>query len=100
MFSRLRSDVQCILERDPAARTAWEVLTIIASPCSFRNSEGVGFPDSKRNFTLSVTAWTTVATVVACAATRSAPHLDRSFERIVQWCNFIEEESIGSTIQY
>ena len=27
MFSRLRSDVQCILERDPAARTAWEVLT-------------------------------------------------------------------------
>jgi serine O-acetyltransferase len=27
MFSRIRSDVQCILERDPAARTAWEVLT-------------------------------------------------------------------------
>jgi serine O-acetyltransferase len=27
MFSRLRSDVQCILERDPAARTKWEVLT-------------------------------------------------------------------------
>mgnify|MGYP000152561392 CR=1 FL=1 len=27
MFSRLRSDIQCILERDPAARTAWEVLT-------------------------------------------------------------------------
>ncbi len=27
MFSRLRSDVQCILERDPAARSAWEVLT-------------------------------------------------------------------------
>ena len=27
MFSRLKSDVQCILERDPAARTAWEVLT-------------------------------------------------------------------------
>lgn len=27
MFSRLRSDVRCILERDPAARTAWEVLT-------------------------------------------------------------------------
>ena len=27
MFSRLRSDVQCILDRDPAARTAWEVLT-------------------------------------------------------------------------
>ena len=27
MFSRIRSDIQCILERDPAARTAWEVLT-------------------------------------------------------------------------
>jgi serine O-acetyltransferase len=27
MFSRLRSDIQCILERDPAARTVWEVLT-------------------------------------------------------------------------
>ena len=27
MFSRLRSDIQCILERDPAARTRWEVLT-------------------------------------------------------------------------
>ena len=27
MFTRLRSDIQCILERDPAARTAWEVLT-------------------------------------------------------------------------
>jgi serine O-acetyltransferase len=27
MFSRLRSDVQCILDRDPAARSAWEVLT-------------------------------------------------------------------------
>jgi len=27
MFSRLRSDIHCILERDPAARTAWEVLT-------------------------------------------------------------------------
>ena len=27
MFSRLRSDVQCILDRDPAARTIWEVLT-------------------------------------------------------------------------
>jgi serine O-acetyltransferase len=27
MFSRIRSDVQCILERDPAARTAWEALT-------------------------------------------------------------------------
>jgi len=27
MFSRIKSDVQCILERDPAARSAWEVLT-------------------------------------------------------------------------
>jgi serine O-acetyltransferase len=27
MFSNLKSDVRCILERDPAARTAWEVLT-------------------------------------------------------------------------
>ena len=27
MFSRLRSDIQCILERDPAARSTWEVLT-------------------------------------------------------------------------
>lgn len=27
MFSRLRSDIQCILQRDPAARSAWEVLT-------------------------------------------------------------------------
>jgi serine O-acetyltransferase len=27
MFSRLREDVRCVLERDPAARTAWEVLT-------------------------------------------------------------------------
>jgi len=27
MFARLRSDIQCILERDPAARSAWEVLT-------------------------------------------------------------------------
>ena len=27
MFSRLRCDIRCILERDPAARTAWEVLT-------------------------------------------------------------------------
>ncbi|APW37456.1 serine O-acetyltransferase [Rhodoferax koreense] len=27
MFARLRSDVQCILDRDPAARTVWEVLT-------------------------------------------------------------------------
>ncbi|VTU25332.1 Serine acetyltransferase [Variovorax sp. PBL-H6] len=28
MFSRLRSDVQCILDRDPAARSRWEVLTL------------------------------------------------------------------------
>ncbi len=27
MFDRLRESVQCILERDPAARSAWEVLT-------------------------------------------------------------------------
>src|SRR5262249_34858683 len=27
MFSKLRGDIGCILERDPAARTAWEVLT-------------------------------------------------------------------------
>jgi serine O-acetyltransferase len=27
MFSKLRSDIACILERDPAARTTWEVLT-------------------------------------------------------------------------
>ena len=27
MFNRLREDIACILERDPAARTAWEVLT-------------------------------------------------------------------------
>jgi serine O-acetyltransferase len=27
MFSRLNSDVQCILDRDPAARSCWEVLT-------------------------------------------------------------------------
>lgn len=27
MFSRLRDDIACILERDPAARTRWEVLT-------------------------------------------------------------------------
>ena len=27
MFSHLQSDIQCILERDPAARTTWEVLT-------------------------------------------------------------------------
>jgi serine O-acetyltransferase len=27
MFKRLRSDIQCILDRDPAARTGWEVLT-------------------------------------------------------------------------
>jgi len=27
MFSRLREDIACIRERDPAARSAWEVLT-------------------------------------------------------------------------
>src|ERR671930_332566 len=27
MFSKLRSDIACILERDPAARSTWEVLT-------------------------------------------------------------------------
>lgn len=27
MFSRLRSDIRCILDRDPAARSTWEVLT-------------------------------------------------------------------------
>jgi serine O-acetyltransferase len=27
MFSRLREDIACILERDPAARSGWEVLT-------------------------------------------------------------------------
>ena len=27
MFTRLRSDIQCILDRDPAARTSWEVIT-------------------------------------------------------------------------
>ena len=27
MFRRIRSDIQCILDRDPAARSAWEVLT-------------------------------------------------------------------------
>ncbi|TMH64963.1 MAG: serine O-acetyltransferase [Betaproteobacteria bacterium] len=27
MFASLRSDIACILERDPAARTTWEVLT-------------------------------------------------------------------------
>jgi len=30
MFKRLRSDIQCILDRDPAARTRWEVLTCYA----------------------------------------------------------------------
>jgi len=28
MFSRLRADIRCILERDPAARSAWEVITV------------------------------------------------------------------------
>ena len=27
MFRRLRSDIQCILDRDPAARSKWEVMT-------------------------------------------------------------------------
>ena len=27
MFQRLRSDIQCILDRDPAARSTWEVVT-------------------------------------------------------------------------
>jgi serine O-acetyltransferase len=27
MLSRLRSDIQCILDRDPAARSSWEVIT-------------------------------------------------------------------------
>jgi len=27
MFSRLREDLECVLERDPAARSRWEVLT-------------------------------------------------------------------------
>src|SRR4051812_13701847 len=27
MFQRLRSDIQCILDRDPAARSKWEVVT-------------------------------------------------------------------------
>ena len=27
MFARIRSDIQCILERDPAARSRWEVIT-------------------------------------------------------------------------
>src|SRR3954462_5823967 len=27
MFSRIRSDIQCILDRDPAARSTWEVVT-------------------------------------------------------------------------
>ncbi len=27
MFKKLRGDIACILERDPAARTSWEVLT-------------------------------------------------------------------------
>ncbi len=27
MFDRLRADIQCILERDPAARSTWEVIT-------------------------------------------------------------------------
>jgi serine O-acetyltransferase len=27
MFTRIRSDIQCILDRDPAARSTWEVIT-------------------------------------------------------------------------
>ena len=27
MFARIQSDIQCILDRDPAARSRWEVLT-------------------------------------------------------------------------
>jgi serine O-acetyltransferase len=27
MFSKLREDIQSIIERDPAARNGWEVLT-------------------------------------------------------------------------
>ena len=27
MFSRLREDISCVFERDPAARSTWEVLT-------------------------------------------------------------------------
>ena len=27
MFRRTREDIQCVFERDPAARTVWEVLT-------------------------------------------------------------------------
>ncbi len=27
MFSRLREDIRCVFDRDPAARSAWEVLT-------------------------------------------------------------------------
>jgi serine O-acetyltransferase len=27
MFARIRSDIQCVLDRDPAARTVWEVVT-------------------------------------------------------------------------
>ncbi len=27
MFTRMRSDIQCILDRDPAARSTWEVIT-------------------------------------------------------------------------
>ena len=27
MFERIRSDIQCVLERDPAARSIWEVVT-------------------------------------------------------------------------
>jgi serine O-acetyltransferase len=29
MFSRLKEDIAVVFERDPAARTCWEVLTAI-----------------------------------------------------------------------
>ncbi|HSS27841.1 MAG TPA: serine O-acetyltransferase, partial [Usitatibacter sp.] len=27
MFSRIREDIRCVFDRDPAARSVWEVLT-------------------------------------------------------------------------
>ena len=27
MFSRIREDIACVFDRDPAARSAWEVIT-------------------------------------------------------------------------
>ena len=32
MFDRLREDIACIRERDPAARSTWEVLTLLPRP--------------------------------------------------------------------